>query len=197
MRLEVDNVEEELGNWAKAEARRRGITFAQFFRTLLIDEQREIEEQLSQPADLSQATLRERFLEEVRQNFSQVRAARTVGIDMDTVRRWSSLPRDGKKFMAALQDAMIYWVDGVQQELVDIGAGRKKGDAQALGLILGAHHVAYGRAKMQMFLKLFDPFLKKFLGYLREELGPEAEPGIEKALARLNVDKAKRQADFA
>lgn len=187
MRLEAD-FETDEGNWVKAEAKRRGITVTQIFRFLALEERKRVEVEKAKRAK----PLRERFLDFVRENFSIVRGLTDLAITQKQYAEWNATP----EFKQQLKAAQIYWVDGIQQEMADIGRGKKKGDPNALGWLLNAHHPAYGRAKIELMLKIIDPLIKRLKKFLVEELGPSQEAGIKRALERFELEKRKRLSDM-
>lgn len=187
MRLEGD-FEEDEGQWIKAEAKRRGLTLSQYLRVVFIEERQRVQAEAKRP----KLSLKERFLQYVRENFSIARGLADLKIPADKWREWNR----EQGFPQALRSAQVYWVDGIQAEMAAVGSGKKKGDPNALGWILNAHHPAYGRAKIELVLKILDPLVKRLKKFLLEELGPSQEAGIKKALERFDLEKRKRLSDM-
>lgn len=190
MRIEFD-LEDGEATWLKSHARKNGLTISAFLRDICLDVHREAE-QADGVTTGKRVTRKEQMLQYVRENMSLVRGAIQLRIKMDEVRQWMRDP----KFREDLRDAQVYWVDGIQQEMADIGAGKKKGDTNALGWLLNAHHAAFGRAKVELIVKMLDPLIKKLTDFIREELGADAEDGLERAMKRFDAERRKRLTDL-
>lgn len=191
MRIEAE-FEAEEGEWIKRTAKQRGISVSQFFRDLALEYRLQSELSGKVASRKKPPTAREKLLAKIRENNSEIRSAVDLKIPLTELEKW----REDPAYQKELGAARAYWIDGLQEEMRLIGCGKKKGDANALSRLLAAHHLAFGRAKVELVLRLVDPLVKKLIAFLRLELGASAEEGIKKALDRFNRERRKRFSDL-
>lgn len=185
MRIEGD-YPEDLADWIRGEAIRRGLTTRKFLSHLAADfRSRSVEAEAKPKRPPSR---KEQLIERVRESNSIVKSATALGISIQTVREWQADPQ----FAADLQSAQAYWIESLQESMHEIGLGKRVGDANALSRLLNAHHPSFGRAKTEMILRVLDPLVKRLVERLQRALGDEAKALIEKEVEAWQTEKRKR-----
>jgi hypothetical protein len=185
LRLEGDYTE-EIGDWVRSEAIKRGMSTRKFLSHIAADYKERSSETPDGPK--KPRSKRSQLISLVRENNSPVRSAVRLGVSLADLREWSSDPG----YAAELEAAKAYWVEGLQEDMRAIGAGRKHGDANALSRLLNAHHPAFGRAKTEMILRIIDPLVRELVRDLQSELGEEAKEAIQRCVDRWQVKKRKK-----
>lgn len=181
----------EMREWLEHRAREQGLTISDYMRALVDDHRRQLE--AVQPEPAKKMTRREQYLEEIRQTGAAIQAGRRLAIKPAELREWSSNP-DFPKEVAL---AKMAWLESLEHDMVSIGRGRMKGDAQAIGWILNAHHPNHGRAKKELMLSMINPMIKRLAEFLVMEFGNDARDKLKKALGQFQLEVRKKLVGMA
>lgn len=177
---------DDLADWIREESIKRGMNNRKFLCHIAQAYRERSSQEGQKPR--KPRTKRQQLIESVRQNNSLIRSAVSLGIHLDEIREWRKDPA----FLAEIEGAQAYWIEGLQEDMRKIGVGEKSGDANALSRLLNAHHPSFGRAKTEMILRVIDPLVRDLVRDLQREIGDEAAGAIQKVLDRHEVRKRKR-----
>lgn len=175
-------------DWHEARARKAGLTTAQYVREILLRE-RLAAELAPEPEQLDRKlSQREAYLQDIRENGAPLQAAQRHGVTPSKAKEWAKSPEFSKQ--VALARAI--YLESLEQEMANIGRGRKKGDTQAIGWLLNAHHPSHGRAKKELILSIINPMVKKLIDFLSVELGADTHERLKKALGDFQIEVRKK-----
>ncbi len=121
-----------------------------------------------------------RFLAAIRESYGEETALQQAGVARKTLARWLEDPG----FTEEVAAAQSFYLEGLEQNLVSIGRGERKGTAGALATVLAAHHASYGRVRAELVQKILSIEHGCLLACVVAELGEQAREGIERAAAR-------------
>lgn len=131
-----------------------------------------------------------RYLQAIRESYGEETALQQAGVARRTLAKWIEDPG----FAEEVQAAQSYYLESLEQTLVSIGRGERKGTAGALATVLAAHHAAYGRAKAELVNKILAFEHGELLRAIREELGETCRDGLDRACERYEIGQAVRLA---
>jgi len=177
--------------WFEFQARSKGLTLSDYVRTVYADHRKAVESAPA-PAEPKRLPLRERYLERVRQTGSPVSAGRELAVPAAKVTEWHRDPN----FLKEVALAKAEWLESLEQDMVQIGRGRMRGDTQAIGWILNAHHPNHGRAKKELLLSMLNPLIKRLAEFLVLEFGTDARDKLKKALEQFQLEVRKKLVGF-
>lgn len=181
----------EMRDWLETQARTTGLTLSDYVRAMADDHRRQAE---AVPADpVKKLTRREQYLEEVRKTGAPIQAGQRLGIKASKIREWAKNP----DFPREVALAKAAWLESLEQDMVSIGRGRLKGDTQAIGWILNAHHPNHGRAKKELLLSMINPLIKRLAEFLIMEFGSDARDRVKKALEQFQMEVRKKLVGMA
>lgn len=176
-------------DWHETRARQAGLTVAQYVRDLLLKERQRVESAPA-PEPPKKLSLRESYLREIAENGTPLLAAKKLGVTPAKLKEWGANPT----FLKEVAVAKASFLEGLERDMVLIGQGRMKGDTQALGWLLNAHHPAHGRAKKELILSMLNPLIKKLVEFLATEFGPDSTDPLKRALASFQIELRKKMA---
>lgn len=186
------NVPAEEKEWHEKQARQAGLTISDWVRNLLLEKRLAVE--LAPPPEpAKKLTRREQYLEEIRRTGAPIQAGQRLGIKASEVREWAKNP----DFPREVALAKAAWLESLEQDMVKIGRGRMKGDTQAIGWILNAHHPNHGRAKKELLLSMINPLIKRLAEFLVMEFGGDARDRVKKALEQFQMEVRKKLVGMA
>lgn len=174
--------------WHETRARQAGITISDYLRELLCEKRRSVELAPVEPESDKPLTLKEQYLQEIAETGAPLSAQSRLGITPSKLREWGKRP----EFLKEVALAKARYLEGLEQEMADIGRGRKKGDTQAIGWLLNAHHPSHGRAKKELILSMLNPLVKRLVEFIQVEFGADANEKMKKALAAFQIEVRKK-----
>ncbi len=181
----------EMREWLEHRARSQGQTLSDYVRCMADEHRRQVE--AVPPEPVRRMTRREQYLEEIRQNGNPLRAGQQLAVKASEIREWAKNP-DFPKEVAL---AKATWLEGLEHDMIAIGRGRMKGDSQAIGWILNAHHPNHGRAKKELLLSMLNPLIKRLAEFLVLEFGQDARDKLKRALEQFQLEVRKKLVGMA
>lgn len=185
---------DDLFSWVDGECATRGVSRRQIVKLALVAYRNS--STASKPVPTGKklkgdAGLKATFLEKVRLKFGLGLAAQEAGLEWRQVEAWQE---KDERFDEDVDAAQKVYLQTIEQELIEIGKGAKKGVAGALATFLAAHHPAYGRIKIEFLNKIIGPLIEGFYNIIREMAGEQLG---ERIVTRLRELAQRKLADFS
>jgi hypothetical protein len=132
-----------------------------------------------------------RFLIAVEEKFGLVSAAKLAEISRSDVTEWMR----NQAFADAVECAQEAYTEGIEQTLLDMAAGRVKGQFMPLIAWLNAHHPQYGRIKGEVIARILGPMMERFYKLSVEIAGEETGEAINRKMREVAEGKLSELTD--
>lgn len=101
-------------------------------------------------------------------------AAAHIGVPLDLVEEWL---REDPALSRAVDQARRRFELGIEQRVLQIGTGERRGTRQALLAFLEANDPRYGRVKSELVQRITKPWIAKVLTALQDAVGVSTDIG--------------------